>query len=49
MWFDGDGDGTNLHHAILGWIIRLLLDHALSLHRFRPVLLEYALVDPFLT
>lgn len=40
MWLNGYRDLAKLHHAILRGILRVLVDHALSLRRLRPVLLE---------
>ena len=49
MRLDSDGDLTELGHGVLGRIVRFLLDHALPLGWFGPVLLENAVGNPSLT
>jgi hypothetical protein len=47
VWLDGYGTCPKLRHRVLGWIVFWLLGITLLLRRFRPVLLEYALAQPF--
>ncbi len=49
MGLDGDGDLANLVHHILRRVIWFFSNHTLPLCRLRPVLFEYALLNPFLT
>jgi hypothetical protein len=49
VWLNGNRACSQLRHRVLGRIIRRLFCSTLSLHRLRPVLLEYALTQPFLS
>ena len=49
MRLDYDGDLSDLGHGVLLRVIWFLLDHALPLCWFGPVLLEYAIGNPSLT
>lgn len=49
MRLNGDRACSQLRHRLFEGIIRRLLYSTLSLHRLRPVLLEYALAQPFLS
>jgi hypothetical protein len=46
---NGDRACSQLRHRLLGRIIRRNLWSPLSLHRLRPILLKYALAQPFLS
>ena len=49
MWLDGDGDGADFGHGVLGRIFRIFGDDAFSLVRLGPILFEKTFADPFLT
>ena len=49
VWLNGNRACSQLRHRVLGRIIRRLFCSTLSLHRLRPVLLENALAQPFLS
>lgn len=46
MRFYGNCNGANLGHAVLWRILRVFVEDALSLMRFRPKLFEESIVDP---
>lgn len=49
MRFEGYGDLSDFGHAIFGRILGVLLDDALLLDRFSPILFEEAIADPSLS
>lgn len=49
MGLNCNRDESNFRHAILGRILRILVDDALALMRFCPVFLEQAIAYPFMS
>lgn len=45
---DGDGNGADLGHAVLGGVLRVLIQNTLALVRLRPVFGEETVADPFI-
>lgn len=45
---DGDGDGADLGHAVLGGVLRILIQNTLALVRLRPVFGEETVANPFI-